>query len=97
MLDEAGVRAVGGEEHGDAVERRAGPGGVEHGASGEAHLVVGIGGGHDLDATGRVDGPPDLGRSQRVPGDALGDGRHGGVGVGVARDAEQQVHVSVLA
>ena len=54
VLDEAGVRPVGREQHGDAVEPGAGPGGVDDGAHGDAHLVVGVGRGDDLDVPDRA-------------------------------------------
>ena len=86
---------VGGEQHGDAVEAGAGAGGVDDGAHGDAHLVVGVGGRDDLDVDRRGGGrPPAAG--QRVAGEPLGEGDDRGVGVGVAGEAEQELDVAAL-
>ena len=62
VLDEPGVRPVGREQHGDAVEPRAGPGGVDDGPHGDADLVVGVGGGDHGDEPDRRDDPVDARR-----------------------------------
>ena len=49
VLDEPGVGAVGGEEHGDAVEAGTCSGGVDDRTDTDAHLVIGVGRRHDGD------------------------------------------------
>ena len=63
VLEQPSVRFLGGVEHGDAVERGAGPDGIDHGPNGRADLVVGVRRGDDAGGLG---------------GDQLGEDRVGG-------------------
>ena len=96
VLDEPGVGAVGGEEHGDAVEAGAGSGGVDDRTDTDAHLVVGVGRRHDGDLPLLRLAVDRQGGSERAAGERLGEGDDGGIGVGVAGDAGDHLDVAAL-
>ena len=88
VLDEPGIGPLSGPEHGDALERRAGPGGVDDESGCLAHLLVGVGGGDDRDRSsswsvcssvvggdGRADGVDEV-TSVGVGGRVAGELRH---------------------
>ena len=95
VLDEAGVRAVGGEQHGDAVEAVAGAGGVDHGADARAHFVVGVGRRRHGDRAGRsrVDR---RWLGERMAGERLGECRGRGVGLGIAGEPDDDLDGAAL-
>ncbi len=99
MLDEPGIGPIAGEQDGDAVEAGAGARRVDHRPHGDAQVVVGVGGRHDVEPDGRLlvrcRGP--RGRRDRPLGEGLGHGEHVGVRALVAGEPDDRLDRPLLA